>query len=129
MEQKRALRKLQSSGNDRYFKLDTNFDAAEYDVEIMITNEEINKSVLIQSLQNMLPMVPPDIQQGIIKEIFDLAGLDPNQFQGTSGGQVGVPPQGQQPQGQPAQQQAQQPPQAQPPQECLDKRKGRCNHK
>lgn len=101
-ERQRAIDKLRRSGNDRFFVMDTDFDPTEYDVEIEITNEEINKSVLMQNLTNMLGLVPPDMQQGIVKEIFDLVGLDPNQFQSSVGGQQ--PPQQQQNPQQPQQQ-------------------------
>jgi hypothetical protein len=103
----RALEKLRTSGSERYFILDDNYDPTDYDVEVVITNEEINKSVLMQNLTNMLSVVPPDIQQGIIKEIFDLVGLDPNQLSSSG-------PSGQSQQAQPQQPQTAQPRQAQP---------------
>ncbi len=109
-EQARAIRKLQSSGSDRFFKVDVDFDATEYDVEIMITNEEVNKSVLMQNLTGMLNMVPPNMQPAIVAQIFDLAGLDPNQLQ--SSNSIGA---AQQPQMQGQQGQAQ-PPQSAPQQ-------------
>lgn len=107
-ERERALKKLQSAGNDRFFSIDVDFDATQYDVEILITNEEINKSVLVQNLTNLLQLVPPQMQMGIIKEIFDLSGLDPQQFQGTAAGGVGGQMMGQnQPQQSPGQGQPQ----------------------
>lgn len=113
-ERHRALEKLRTSGNDRFFNIDTDFDPTEYDVEIVITNEEINKAVLIQSLTSMIQMVPPDMQQGIVKEIFDLAGLDPNQFGNmNSSGQQQQPSQQPQPQQQPQQGQPMRPQQSQ----------------
>lgn len=106
-EQQRAIKKLQDSGSDRFFKLDVDFDPTEYDVEVMITNEEVNKSVLIQNLTGLMPMVDPQTQQGIVKQIFDLAGLDPNQFNSTSAGmQMQQPQAPQQPAQQPAQAQS-----------------------
>lgn len=95
LERQRALAKLQKSGSDRFFTVDQKFDVTDYDVEIMITNEEVNKSVLIQNLTSLIQMVPPQMQLGIVKEIFDLAGLDPNQFGNMEQTQMQGQPQGQ----------------------------------
>ena len=112
-EYQRAIKKLQASGSDRFFTVDSDFDATEYDVEIMITNEAINKSVLIQSLTSLIAVVSPEQQQGIVKQIMDLSGLDPNQFNGGQAGAIGGQPQGQ-PQQAPQPQQAGMPQQPQP---------------
>lgn len=114
-EKQRAMSRLQKSGLDRYIVTDKNFDATEWDVEIMITNEEINKPVLLQNLVQMLGAVPPQVQPTIIREAFDLMGLDTYDLQNAQNQaqqqpqQPGVP--GQPPQGQPQQpqQQPQQP--------------------
>lgn len=105
-ERARALKRLQTSGKDRFMNIDMDFDATEYDVEIVITNEEINKAVLMQNLTQMLGVVPPDIQEGIVREIFDLVGLDPNQLKSTTPNALSGA-------GQPQQQQGQQQPQQQ----------------
>lgn len=79
-ERERAIARLKQSGSDRFITVDDGFDPTEYDVEIVITNEEINKATLLQTLTGMLNMVPPQAQMPIIKQIFDLSGLDANQF-------------------------------------------------
>lgn len=113
MEQQRAMKKLQNAGNDRFFEVDTDFDPTDYDVEIMITNEDVNKSVLIQTLSGLMGSVPPEMQLGVLKQLFDLAGLDPNQLQSNQQGMSMQPQmQGQPQQGQQPQQQARPAPQA-----------------
>ncbi|MDE2098555.1 MAG: hypothetical protein KGL39_14975 [Patescibacteria group bacterium] len=111
MEQRRALKKLQAAGNDRFFTLDVDFDPTDYDVEIMITNEEVNKSVLVQTIAGLIPMMPANQQMGALKQLYDLAGLDPNQLESTQGGMAQPQQSMQNPQQQPQQPQAQPMPQ------------------
>src|SRR5262249_359003 len=80
---------------------DSDFDAMEYDCEAVITNEEINKAVLMQNLTGLMPNVPPELREGVLKEIFDLVGLDANQLKSGTPTLAGQQPQ--QP-GQPQQQ-------------------------
>lgn len=98
-ERQRAMAKTEKMGLDRFITVDKKFDPVDWDVEIVITNEEINKPVLMQNLVSMLGMVPPNLQGGIVREIFDLVGLDPYQLQTAQNGPLAQQPQ---PQGQPS---------------------------
>lgn len=79
LERQRALDKLTKMGKDRYVNLLQNIDFTEYDTQVYITNEEIDKGVLTQNLISMLNIVP-EYKDQIVRQIFDIMGLDSNQF-------------------------------------------------
>jgi hypothetical protein len=113
-ERQRILDRLGSSGSDRYVQLDDNLNPADYDVQVFITNEEMDKAVLAQNLVTVLQTIPNLPNSGIdptsvVRSIMDVMGIDATQLKAR---QLATPQQGQ---GQPAPGQPPQPPQGQPP--------------
>lgn len=77
-----AKKRFEQMGNQRFFSLDENIDLTDYDVEIDITNENIDKAVAAQNLISVLQTVSQLPQIGIdpadvARQIFDLMGLTP----------------------------------------------------
>lgn len=77
-ERQRALSEL-SKGKDRFIKLLENIDFSQFDVQVYVTNEEIDKSVLTSNLLSILQFAP-EYKETITKQIFDIMGLDGNQL-------------------------------------------------
>lgn len=81
-----ALSKLRKLGKDRFITLLNKIDFSQYDVQVYITNEEIDKGVLLKNLLNVLQTVVSVPNTGVnpvtlIKQIFDVMGLDINQYE------------------------------------------------
>jgi len=99
-ERQNALLKLQQMGEDRYIKLLHNMDPTEYDTEVFVTNEEIDKGVLSQNLLT-LAQIAPQYQEEIVQDLMDIMGLPffpkASQQQPMQPGQPGQPGQPQQP--------------------------------
>lgn len=102
MERQRALASLTAQGKDRYVELLQQFTPTDYDVQVYVTNEEIDKGVLAQNLLQMfqvIPALPPGTIDpiSIAKQIMDVMGLDGNFLKGNPqammGMQPGMPPQ------------------------------------
>ena len=74
-ERQRVLAKLRGMGKDRYVRVMKDIDVTEYDVQVYITNEEIDKAVLTQNLVQMLSLVPEGRVE-IAKQVLDIMGLD-----------------------------------------------------
>jgi hypothetical protein len=74
-EREKIKFRLKKMGKDRFVKLDKNIDIAEFDVQVYITNEEIDKAVLTQNLIQMLSLVPEGRME-IAKQVMDIMGLD-----------------------------------------------------
>lgn len=66
---------LNKMGDSRYFKLKDKIDLTDYDVEVYVTNEEFDQSVMVQNLINMLNVVP-EFKEQITTQVFDLMGLN-----------------------------------------------------
>lgn len=80
-ERDRVKAQLSVNGPERYIEIMKSPDMTEYDVAIDITNEEIDKGVLVQNLMqamNIAGSIPDsgvDIS-AIIGQVFDIMGLD-----------------------------------------------------
>jgi hypothetical protein len=74
LERERALQSLNRSGQDRFINLEEALDLMEYDVQVYITNEDIDKSVALQNLISMIPLAP-EARQQLVEQAFDLMGL------------------------------------------------------
>jgi len=99
-EQAKAMAKLTAIGSDRYFKILSKIKLDDFDVQVYVTNEEIDKNSLVQNLMALLQM-SPSIPQAIdptatAEQIIDTLGLSPSQFKPKEGQQPQVP-QGQAP--------------------------------
>jgi hypothetical protein len=75
MEYVRLMEQLKSNPQ-RFVKVDTDFDPLEYEVEVYVTNEELDKGVLVQNLMTALQAAPQYAEQ-IMQEIADLTGIGP----------------------------------------------------
>ena len=114
-EKERVKARLASTGNERFIEIMKSPDMTEYDVAIDITNEEIDKGVLVQNLMQAMTIAGTIPDSGVdisavLSQVFDIMGLDstnlkkkeaalPQQPAPQPAGQM--PPQ--QPQGQPGQ--------------------------
>lgn len=93
----RIMDKYRAMGQDRYVKLDNKIDFTEYDIQVFITNEEIDKAVLVTNLTQVLQMVGgiPGIDidpADIVRQIFDVLGLQaPKKAQQIPQAPQGVP--------------------------------------
>ncbi len=65
--------------DDRFIEIKDEFNPADYDVEVFVTNEEIDKSVLANNLLSALQLVP-EHREEILEEIYDIMGLDVNRL-------------------------------------------------
>lgn len=79
-ERQKLEEKLKNMGKDRFMKLKSDFDPGDYDVQVFVTNEEMDKAVLANNLTQVL-QVAPEFKDVIISQIFDLMGLDVAQLQ------------------------------------------------
>lgn len=73
-EIERVKAKMRVQGKDRFAKLGK-IDLTKYDVEVYVGDEEFDASVQANNLVNMLKVVP-QYQEQIVKELFDLMGMD-----------------------------------------------------
>lgn len=76
MERQRAMEELQTMGEQRFIALKDKIDYTEYDVQVYITNEEIDKGVLSQNLLSAL-QAAPEYREQIIQQLFDVMGVGP----------------------------------------------------
>ena len=84
-ERDRAMAKLSSMGKDRYVELLNKVDLTEYDVQVFVTNEEIDKAVIIKNLLDILKIAPAvpglDIDPAtIVTQAIDMMGLSTYQL-------------------------------------------------
>lgn len=84
-ERQRLLDKLASSGSNRYMKMITEIDPTDFDTQVYVTNEEIDKGVLVQNLMNILNTAAAnpgiDIDPAFVaRQIFDVMGVDAHQL-------------------------------------------------
>lgn len=75
-ERQRAIEELQAMGEQRFVTLKDKIDYTEYDVQVYITNEEIDKGVLSQNLLSAL-QAAPEYREQIIQQLFDVMGVGP----------------------------------------------------
>lgn len=80
-ERDRVKAQLSVNGPERYIEIMKSPDMTEYDVAIDITNEEIDKGVLVQNLMQAMNIAGSIPDSGvditaIIGQVFDIMGLD-----------------------------------------------------
>lgn len=85
-ELQRVKEKARARSSDRFVKLMKLPETTDYEVQVFHTNEEIDKSVMVQNLISMMQTVAQvpglDMDVGIIaKSVFDVMGLDTRQFE------------------------------------------------
>jgi len=84
-ERDRAMSKLASMGKDRYVEMLQKVNLTDYDVQVFVTNEEIDKSVIIKNLLDILKIVPAvpglDIDPAsLVTQAIDMMGLSTYQL-------------------------------------------------
>lgn len=80
-ERDRVRARLAATGPERFIEIMKSPDMSEYDVAIDITNEEIDKGVLVQNLMQAMSIAGTIPDSGvdisaIISQVFDIMGLD-----------------------------------------------------
>lgn len=76
LERQAALARLQQMGEQRFVDLQDNINWTDYDVEVQVTNEDVDKGVLMQNLLTAL-QAAPEYKQPILEQVFDLMGIGP----------------------------------------------------
>jgi len=71
-----ALDKLQGMGADRFIKVADNMNPTEYDVQVYVTNEEIDLAVLADKLAQALQFAP-EYRDQVLPQLFDTLGVGP----------------------------------------------------
>ena len=79
IELQSARDKLSKMGSARYSELMGNIDFTEYDIEVYVTNEEFEKSILAQNLLQALQLAP-EYKDAIMAQVFDIMGLNGSQL-------------------------------------------------
>lgn len=74
-EKQRILSELQKTGDARYIELKDKIDISDYDIQVVVSTEEIDKNVLAQNLMGLLGMAP-EYKDKILQQVMDLMGLD-----------------------------------------------------
>lgn len=74
-ERQRVIEKMRGMGTERYVKLLKKIDVTQYDVQVYVSNEEIDKGVLAKNLLAAL-QVAPEYRESVMRMIFDVMGLD-----------------------------------------------------
>lgn len=74
LEIQRAREQLSRMGSDRYMALVNNLDPEDFDCKVEITNESVDKGVLVSNLMTML-QAAPEYRDAIIQQTFDTLGL------------------------------------------------------
>ena len=74
------VQQIKKGGKDLFVKIEENLEEDDFDVEVYVTNEDIDKSVIVNNLLQALP-VAPEYREQIIKQVFDLYGLNFNPIQ------------------------------------------------
>lgn len=80
MEQRKAM------GNERYIEIGSkSYTPTDYDVEVYVTNEEVDIAVLSQNLMTTLQIVAQNPNTGvdpnlIVRTLFDVMGLDATMY-------------------------------------------------
>lgn len=83
-EKQRIIQEWQHQGKNRYTELVKMIDVTLYDIDILITNEEIDTNVIANNLLSALK-IAPQYQDQIMKQLFDIMGLN---FQPISNAQM-----------------------------------------
>jgi len=86
VSKKKQLKDKIKSRGERFVKLIAKPETSDYEVQVYVTNEEIDKGVLVQNLISVLQTIPniPGINinpSAVIKSVFDIMGLDTKQFE------------------------------------------------
>lgn len=69
-----AAKQLQRTGKDRFVELVDKMNLSDFDIKVNVSNEQIDKNVLVQNLVGILQMAP-EYRQVILEQIFDSLGL------------------------------------------------------
>ena len=73
-EMAKFKKELKSTGSDRYFS-GLDLDMLQHDIKVNVSNEDVDSSVLLPNLVNILA-VAPEYREPIIRKVFDILGED-----------------------------------------------------
>lgn len=98
-EKAKIFAELMKKGKEKYIKLNNDINFDDYDVEVYIGDEKIDKNILVTNLINMMRIAPQYAEQ-LAKQVLDIVGINvnlppaPPQIQGTeqNAGQLLAPP-------------------------------------
>lgn len=95
-EQRRVKDKLRGQGAERFVELMKMPETTDYDVQVFITNEEIDKAVILQNMINIIPYVAQIPGLGVdpaqvILTALDVMGFDPKQFESQMNTMIAAP--------------------------------------
>lgn len=76
----KLVEQVKNMKDNRFTKLQKQIDPSDYDVQVFVTNEEIDKSVLAQNLITSM-QIAPEYRQVVMRQLFDLMGLDVRQLE------------------------------------------------
>ncbi len=84
-QREKMIMQLRSQGDQRFFQVKNNVDIGLYDVKVFVTNEEVDKAVLVQNLISVFQTVAASPITGInpkdvLENIYDVMGLDVSQL-------------------------------------------------
>jgi hypothetical protein len=68
---------LKKRGKDIFLEMEKKLKDDDFDVQVYVTNEEIDKSVIVNNLLQALP-IAPEYRDQIVTTVFDLFGLEFN---------------------------------------------------
>ena len=74
-----AKEKVMKMGHDMFIKNLSKINPLDFEAQVYVTNEEIDKGVLANNLVNILK-IAPEYREQVIRQLFDLMGLDSNQL-------------------------------------------------
>ena len=74
-----ALEKLKSMGEDRFTRMMSEIDFTEFDVQAFVTSEEKDVGILAANI-NKAMQVAPQYAPILIRELFDIMGLNVNEL-------------------------------------------------
>ena len=94
-EKIKAVEKLRKMGDDRFTEILQKINFTEFDVQFYITNEEVDKTVLVRDLISLINMAP-QYADVIVRQVMDIMGVDINQFEEAKR-QIATQPGGQMP--------------------------------
>lgn len=74
LEKQRLMEKMKGVGKERFVEVLHDLDVTQYDVDVDITNESVDKGVITQNLIQALTAAP-EYRDSILPQLFDMMGL------------------------------------------------------
>lgn len=75
LEKQVLISELQKQGKDRFITILNKVPWDEYDVQVYVTNEEMDKPSMVQNLIQTLQLAP-EFRENILRQLYDVMGLN-----------------------------------------------------